>query len=813
MSLSISHKRALPQVLCLSAWLVCQTATAANSTSADTARDKGADSFPLQSQITASNNDVYTQLLLLLDINQQNLERTVLVLKSRDGALYLAEDDLRAVRVLIPPSAPVEFKGTRFLRLNSLPINSIVLDEVAQTLTLELRPEAFVGSSSESARVNSPVPTMATPGMFLNYDVNATYDGKHRSYAGMFETGFFSRIGHAVSNFAVRSDEYQHNAVRLDTTLTIDRPSRATSLRLGDAISRPATGWGNASRFGGIQYATNYSVNPGLITLPMRSFNAQAALPSTVDVFVNNVFVSRREVLPGPFSIKDLPVISGSGNVSMVVRDLAGREQVINQPFYSSPSILSKGVVDFSFEAGALRQNYGLKNQDYGQMFGSGTVRVGASEGITAETHLEILAGGKAVAGVNLLSVLSTHGTVNASLATSRSEKGRGRLWGLGFDLQSSNLGFGVRSQLSDPLFLQGSDSELLAHARRLTSANVSVGIGGGGSLGAFYLRQQTLGQSPLELLSLNYSLSLGRYGSVSIAGFKSLSRSASDTAPSIDSNVLKGRASQSISLSWSLPLSGAVSAHASHAYSRDGERVSQLQVQSNLDPVSGYGYRLQTGKNTPQQAGLLLENRIGNYSVEVASFRGNSGARAAMSGGLAVLGGAAFATRRIRDSFGVVQLPDLPNVRIYVDNQLAARTDATGNALLPYLRAYDKNVVRVEQADLEMDVKVGSLEMVGVPYARSGIVLRFPLSHSYGAMLSLVTVDGKVLLPGTMVSVGGQTEVFPVGMDGAVYITGLMLENRLWATWPGGACSALVRFNKTDDPLPNLGKFVCATD
>jgi len=65
------------------------------------------------------------------------------------------------------------------------------------------------------------------------------------------------------------------------------------------------------------------------------------------------------------------------------------------------------------------------------------------------------------------------------------------------------------------------------------------------------------------------------------------------------------------------------------------------------------------------------------------------------------------------------VQLPGMAGVDIYVDNQLAARTDEDGNALLPHLRAYDNNPVRVEQLHLRMDTKIDSLEMNAVPYAR----------------------------------------------------------------------------------------------
>ena len=62
--------------------------------------------------------------------------------------------------------------------------------------------------------------------------------------------------------------------------------------------------------------------------------SGEAVLPSTVDLYVDNELRMRREVPSGPFSIQDLPVMTGQGDARLVVRDILGREQVITQPFY-----------------------------------------------------------------------------------------------------------------------------------------------------------------------------------------------------------------------------------------------------------------------------------------------------------------------------------------------------------------------------------------------------------------------------------------------------------------------------------------------
>jgi outer membrane usher protein len=157
-----------------------------------------------------------------------------------------------------------------------------------------------------------------------------------------------------------------------------------------------------------------------------------------------------------------------------------------------------------------------------------------------------------------------------------------------------------------------------------------------------------------------------------------------------------------------------------------------------------------------------------------------------------------------------VVEIPDFPNVRIYADNQLMGRTDDNGEVLLPRLRAYEKNEISMEQADLPLDAKVGSLSMDAVPYFRSGTVVRFPITRAHDALLSITLDDGTPLPAGALVRIAGQDEDFPVGHDGVVYLTGLAANNRLRATWREQSCELTVPFPAKSEPLPDLGTYVC---
>ena len=93
-----------------------------------------------------------------------------------------------------------------------------------------------------------------------------------------------------------------------------------------------------------------------------------AVVPSTVDVYIGNAKAYSTQVKPGPFSVQNLPVPVGAGNVRVVVRDVFGKESTAVVPYVRYDSMLKQGLHDFSYEAGFLRRNYAVESNDYGDL-------------------------------------------------------------------------------------------------------------------------------------------------------------------------------------------------------------------------------------------------------------------------------------------------------------------------------------------------------------------------------------------------------------------------------------------------------------
>ena len=89
---------------------------------------------------------------------------------------------------------------------------------------------------------------------------------------------------------------------------------------------------------------------------------------------------------PGPFTIDRLPAITGAGQMQVVVTDALGRQQVITQPYYSGRTLLRQGLNEYSFEAGAIREDYGLRSNAYGDLILAGTFRRGLTERLHRRT-------------------------------------------------------------------------------------------------------------------------------------------------------------------------------------------------------------------------------------------------------------------------------------------------------------------------------------------------------------------------------------------------------------------------------------------
>ncbi|MDB6160182.1 MAG: usher protein [Gammaproteobacteria bacterium] len=746
-----------------------------------------------RAQATAAP-DSAEETWLEVSVNGQKAEQVALFLREPHGRLLAPAAQLSNWRLRAPTRAAVDYQGEQYVPLDGLAGLSYQLDDERQIVTIDAQASLFdqvTLDGTKSQYVPAPLPPW---GGFLNYDFVAANAPGDTSLSGLFEASLFGPAGAGVMSFLERHRHRQTQSIRLDTTWTTDHPQDALSFRFGDSITGASAWWGSAVRFGGIQWSSNFSTRPGLITMPLPSVGGEAAVPSTLDVYVNDSLRLRNDVPGGVFRIDDVPVITGEGDIRLVVRDLLGRERVITESYYASPSLLRAGLQDYSLEAGAAREDYGVVSDHYGRPLIVGTDRWGVTNWLTAEVHGEILRDQQTF-GIAGALLLSNFGVLSASAAGSRNGQAQGQLFNLGFERAAHWLSFGANVEYASPEFTR---LGLLPHEAtpRLKSQLFAIaGLRRLGSVSISRTRQDYRDGHAIEILSARDSINIGGLGYLTL----SVARTLTNTRDTM------------IALSLTHSVNARTIASATTT-SDAGGTGTELDLQQSLPAGRGMGYRLiaDTGETRAADATLDLQGDLGTYEVEARRQSGVTFTQASASGGFAILADHVFPSRRIDNSFAVAEVGTQPDVRLYRENQLIGRTDARGYLLLPGLRAYQSNVIRVEQADLPLDVVVDAMQVQAVPYFRSGVILRFPVTRPRGALLLVQQKNGEPLPAGALVQVNGQGEEFPSGLRGEVYVTGLADSNRVRANWTGKSCEFVMSYSQTDDPLPRLGPYVC---
>ena len=663
----------------------------------------------------------------------------------------------------------------------------------AASTRLNLRPQSF------SAAAEHYWPATVSPGALLNYDLFATSTAGRQTAAVATELRAFSRYGVIDSTGLSRFAERDSRAyTRLDTTWTRSDQEDLWALSVGDYISG-SLAWSRPTRLGGVQWRRDFGLQPGLITQPLPQFFGQAALPSSIELYVNGVRQYRGEVLPGPFQIDAVPNIRGTGQAQVVLTDALGRSQTLDFGFYNASRLLRTGFSDYAVELGAVRRAYGLESFSYrDEPVTSGSLRYGLREWLTLEGHAEAstdlaLGGGGAVVS------LGRAGTVNGAYALSEHDRGRGQQASVGYTWTAA--GFTVDYQLTRAFddYRDLAADEGRAPPQRAERALLAYGLGHAGSLSLNYTRLDTIEDGRFRVLGANYSAQLP---GTALAFFVGGSRNLDDDH---DNSVFAG-----LSLSFGPQLSAGLAQDRNR-----GEDSSSVYVSRPLAQDGGYGWNLRAQRGEgrdQQQAELAYRGDRGQISGGLWRLDGHTMTYASASGGLVWMDDQAFASRRVDDAFALVSTEGLAGVPVLLENRPIGVTDARGHYLLTGLSAWQPNQVSIEPLQLPPQVQVERTQSMAVPADRAGVRIAFGLRTVRAALLTLQDDKGQPLPLGTRVRRGADdTAPVQVGYDGQVYLEHLSTLNAIIIDLDGQpSCRLHVEIPETETGIAAIGPLRC---
>ncbi|OIZ98315.1 hypothetical protein BEV13_06880 [Rickettsiella grylli] len=406
-------------------------------------------------------------LLLEIKLNGTLLPGIARCYKDLSGSIWIDENDLRLWKMQIISHAPLKYHKENLYKLDWYPDVRYRLNQYAMQLEITVPTRLFnIQTFDPLSKRLGPLRPEA-PGAFLNYDAvalrNNSAEINQTNLSALLGLGLFNRFGVGTADILAYNKYANNNTllttesnklIRLNTTWTLDQPEKIATWRFGDAVTG-STFWSGAARFAGIQYATNFNTQPNLVTFPLPGYQGEASIPSKVDVFVNSVLNQQHIVNNGPYIFNNIPVISGAGHVNVVTQDVLGRSKMISFPYYASPLLLKPHLVDFSYEAGFIRDNYGVNSNDYGRFLAVPTYQRGITPNLTLGGHSEILFDQQTL-GFSANYLLNNYGVLSFAVAGGRNNSGTGGgLLGLGFVRQGPQLSYGFNTSLTTLNYLQ----------------------------------------------------------------------------------------------------------------------------------------------------------------------------------------------------------------------------------------------------------------------------------------------------------------------------------------------------------------------
>ncbi len=788
--------------LCLGAW-GCVAVVAAQ-TSVDPAA-----SFDTASSYDPDRDEA---LFLLVMINGRDIGLIAEFALSPDTQRMMARrDELDGIGI----AAPRALGQTVYL--DQIPGLTFVYDAPSQTLHITAQGPALIPVELSAVPARDILDAQTGVGLVLNYRVtanlgdNVLVDGfRAKDVFATLDLRAFSPIGVLTTTGTVSSGLDNFGAAdfrRHDTYFTASSPSRMLTLTAGDfTTSGPA--WVRPVRLGGIQIRRDFSLRDDVVTSPLLSFSASPAVPSSIDVYIDNVRAYSGAVGAGPFNLSNVPMITSGGEATFVLRDAGGNETTTVVPFFATQNLLAKGMLDFSIEAGRTRLSYDTGQSAYGQdTAAAASLRYGVSDRLTVEGHAEYLDDLR-MAGVGVHAVLFNRAEV--SLAGGKSMDGpatgsfvfgaiRTEAGGIGIRF-STRRTFGDYRDLANATQLQGPDDHLATPSVPFFGSVTAVDalalsfpvFADGGRLGLNLINSER-DDVQNTILSATYSRPALEAGSFRINGFKDFT----------------GDGGFGLGVGLSIPLGGA--RHANAEVQRDGNGRTDLvaSLSKSADRKFGsFGYRVNLSRQNRSLA-ATYQTAYGRADVALRDNNQGASASATFDGALVLAGGGLFATNRIHDGFAVVDVGSA-DVPVSLNNRQVARTGPMVKALVPDLRSYRLNRISINPLDLPLDANIGATAMTVVTARRSGVSLDFGGKPKAAALVVLRDAAGAFLPIGAEVRLQGSSDAFVVGYDGEVWITGLGPRNRISAKTTQADCVAEFGYVKQSDEQDYIEGVTC---
>lgn len=647
---------------------------------------------------------------------------------------------------------------------------------------------SMTGTSSRQASAATPITAM-----IVDYDLSAQYLEGNVSLSGLvaprlvrdniaLETGFL---------FDTDATGGERRFTRLDTALTIRVPQRMYSATVGDFVSQVPNGL-RAVRMGGLRIGTDFDLRPDIVTQPLPDFVGDVAVPTDLDILVNSRRIGGAELVPGEFTVRDIPVPVGRSEVGVITRDSLGRETIRTVEFYSSRDLLAPHLQEFAVNVGAIRRRYGLASNDYGRLAMSASYRRGISSRFTGTVTAELAGNVQNVGALGDL-VLGNLGIVSIALRASRAdyfpsgEQG-GTYFEIGFESVSRSLSYSLQYRDVSRYFADIASANGDAPPPSLIAANIGFDLRDHGKLRFSAIQHERRNPNRLDeparitrLVSANYRHRLSDRLRLSVDASYRQDRRGTDGF--------------SFLLGLSMSLGGARYGQLSYAQSSGQGYLQGGYYDPDILP-GDTGYSLVAGIGSTHRIAASVSRREhwARAEAQAEIVQDVLAMRANLRGSLIYADGALFAAEGGSDTYILADANGIEDLEIQRENRPAGTTNRGGRLLISQVPGYNPVKIGLDPAQLPTDVSAGSTEEYVAAAPRSVARVSLDVARYVPLKFALVDPRGQRFSPGTLVIATPSRSEYIVGLDGRVEINADLQDTGLEIIAPGGdVCRAEV--------------------
>lgn len=649
-----------------------------------------------------------------------------------------ADDDCLSVTVMIP-QVKMEFDT-----------GNQTLDLEIPTLYLMRNPRGYVSP----ALWNNGV----TAGL-LTYNANY-YHQQNRgtendsAYTGI-TTGF--NLGHWYfrhnGNWSWQDDVGSHYQA-LNTYVQRDIPAIKGRLSIGDRNTRGELF--DTLAFRGIQLANEEQMLPDSQRGYAPVVRGTARTSAKVQIFQQGRLLYETAVSPGPFEINDLYPTGYGGDLQLVIKEADGSEQQQIIPYAATSNLLRSGTNHYSVTMGKLRKDQVESEPAFGEL----TWSRGLNNFFTGYAGLQ--GNEDYQAGILGMSLGTPVGTFSLDATQAQTQ------------LDKPLLGYGKRMsgqsyQLKYSQFILSTGSNFNVAAYRYSTEEYLD------FMTAMQIRDaQKYGEStwdihrPKSRLSISASQNLPEgWGNFYLNAWQQDywdNNQGTDRQYQFGYNNSLGRVSYGLSVSRNRNGDGDYENHYQLTLSiplGSSTPFSQMSLNLNHDPggvvreqlgVSGtalednslsYGLSASNTNNGGSTSGSLntsLRSSLAMLQAQAGTGKHYSNYSFGMSGGAVVHSGGVTLTPYTADTMALVEAKGAQGAK--VSGYPGVTVDRFGYAIVPYLNAYQNNLIEIDPKGISENVELENTSQKIAPYSGAVVKLRFDTVQGQAAMIRLTNAQ-----------------------------------------------------------------------